>query len=230
MCDLMSISPLPAPPQLSRASSTPASHLAKRLRDDMDDLDDLVDEVLAKRSSHPTPANSLPASSLERTPPHSPNPKGPPPHAASGGAPSSAMCTTPLAGFATDGASLAAGMGVRWGVQQRQGPRSTQEDCVACKVDERGFPHGFFGVFDGHGGLAASEYASLRLHQNVVGSQHFPTDVLSALQDGFLRTDCELLRRAAAPPRRKDDNCGAAAACCIVTHDCLALAHAGDCR
>ena len=140
------------------------------------------------------------------------------------------MCTTPLAGFATDGAVLAAGMGVRWGVQQRQGPRSTQEDCVACKVDDRGFPHDFFGVFDGHGGSAASEYAADCLHQNVLSSAHFPSDVFSALQDAFLRTDCELLRRAAAPPRRKDDDCGAAAAACLVTHDAIAIAHAGDCR
>ena len=222
----MDVSPMPPPP-VQRASSTPSSHLAKRMREGTDFMDELVESVLPKRSSHP--ASRVPLGSNEVTPPRSPD-RAAPARGAGGGAPGSAMCTTPLAGFATDSASLAAGMGVRWGVQQRQGPRSTQEDCVVCKVDDRSFAHGFYGVFDGHGGALASEYAAQRLHQHVLDSAHFPTDVLSALQDGFLRTDAELLRRAAAPPRRKDDDCGAAAVACLVTHDSLAIAHAGDCR
>ena len=93
-------------------------------------------------------------------------------HLPSGGG---SMCLTPLAGFALDGASLAGCMGIRWGCMQRQGPRSTQEDCVVCKVDERGFPHGYFGVFDGHGGSKASEYAAHNLHRNILESAHFPS-------------------------------------------------------
>ena len=57
-----------------------------------------------------------------------------------------------------------------------------------------------------------------------------PAQALTALQDGFLRTDAELLRRAAAPPRRKGFDAGTAAVCMMVTDRALAMAHAGDCR
>ena len=102
--------------------------------------------------------------------------------------------------------------------------------CTHVDVDASLPGSGFFGVFDGHGGSVASEHASLHLHHNIVSSAHFPSDVLSALQDAFLRTDAELLRRAAAPPRTKEDNCGSAAAVVVVSCDGVGVAHAGDCR
>ena len=55
--------------------------------------------------------------------------------------------------------------------------RSNQEDTVMCKVDERGMPHAFFGVFDGHGGQWVSEFCAEHLHDNVVTSAHIATDV-----------------------------------------------------
>ena len=225
----MDVSPAPMPPMPRSLGGTPVSH-HKRMRDDDEYIERLVEQHVEKSGG--ATAQSLDWCGLgspARTPQHSPAVEGS--HATlSSKHPSGAMCLTPMAGFATDDASLAGGMGIRWGVQQRQGPRSSQEDCVACKVEERGFVHACFGVFDGHGGSAASEHAADHLHRHVLNSVHFPSDVLSAMQDGFLRTDAELLRRAAAPPRRKDDNCGTAAAVCIVTSDGIAVAHAGDCR
>ena len=224
--DDMSISPAPAHfGGRSSSTGTPASHLAKRLRGDADYMDLLAEENLNCSNKRPQSHDGSHHSRAEcSTPVHSPGRGSMANTTPAGG------YGTPLAGFANERASLADCIGIRWGCQQRQGPRSTQEDAVSCRVDTRGFDHGFFGVFDGHGGAVASEHAALRLHDNVLGSNHFPADCLSALQDGFLRTDAELLRKSAAPPRRKDDDCGAAAACVMVTHDAIAVAHAGDCR
>lgn len=95
-------------------------------------------------------------------------------------------------------------------------------------VSERCFPHAYVGVFDGHGGSDASEYCADYLHDNIFGSGYMPQDVLAAMQDGFLRTDADLLRRASS--RRKATDVGTAAVTMLVTADALALAHAGDCR
>ena len=100
-----------------------------------------------------------------------------------------------------------------------------------CKIDERCVPHGYFGVFDGHGGVEVSEYAADRLHDNVLASPYMAQlDAHAALQDGLLRTDAELLRRAEQPQRRKTADAGSAAVCMLATADTLTLAHAGDCR
>lgn len=50
------------------------------------------------------------------------------------------------------------------------------------------------------------------------------------MQDGFLRTDAQLLRKASAVPRRKQYSAGSAAVVMMAAQDTLALAHAGDCR
>ena len=215
----MDISPAPMPP-LGRSRSsgnTPVSH-NKRTRDDDGDYMNMIAEQALHRQKLVSPGC---------TPRQSPRRDG------SGAAGESALpCYgTPLAGSAAgEGASQALRLGLRFASHQRQGPRAAQEDCVVCRMDEREFPHGYFGVFDGHGGAIASEHCAARLHDHVLASEHCPSDVLSALQDGFLRTDAELLRRAAAPPRRKDDDCGTAAVVMPATADGLALAHAGDCR
>ena len=239
----MDVSPMPPPnPYFFHGRpSSPTSRENKRSRDDDVTADDYMDRLadqVVKRSSNPfnntsrRASSSPPYNTPHRSPEHedfaaahvSGGPSG------GGGGCSSAMCLTPLAGFACAGASLAERVGIRWGQQQRLGSRSSQEDCVLCRVDERGFAHGYFGVFDGHGGALASEYAAHTLHEHVVQSAHFPSDVLSALQDAFLRTDAELLRRTAAPPRTKEDNCGSAAAVVVVSCDGVGVAHAGDCR
>jgi serine/threonine protein phosphatase PrpC len=102
---------------------------------------------------------------------------------------------------------------------------------MKCKVaDHRGLLHGYFGVFDGHGGAECSEYCADHLHDNVMNSTFLTHDVLAAMQDGFLQTDAELLDAASAQPRRKGYDAGTAAVCMFATPDKLLLAHAGDCR
>lgn len=142
----------------------------------------------------------------------------------------SAMCLTPMAGAAASEGTSQAGqlLMLDWGSIQRQGPRSVQQDSICTRVEERHFPHAYFGVFDGHGGEEASEHCAQRLHENVLQSQLMPHDLLTSLQDGFLRTDAQLLHHASLQPRGK--MVGTAAVVMVATADHYALAHAGDCR
>lgn len=133
---------------------------------------------------------------------------------------------TPLVGQRPPGA---ADLRLRWATSQRQGPRPQQEDRVACRIDEGKLQHAYFGVFDGHGGDEASEFCADSLHTNVLASAHYP-ELVSALQDGFLRTDADFLARAALAQRKKESNAGTAAVVMVVTALELVLAHAGDCR
>ena len=229
MDDGMEVSPFASRgPSLS---ATPVSQ-SKRQRDAEDDYHfALADQVLMKPRTHTSPALNLfnviqrtPCASVtcspQRTGVHTP---------VSGGA----MCLTPMGCGGPGGDSsqmLAVRMGVRWASHQRLGPRSNQEDYSLCKCDERGFPHAYFGVFDGHGGKWVSEFCADYLHDNVVSSQHASADPLSALQDGFLRTDAQLLRLAGSAERRKQNDAGSAAVVVMATAETLHVGHAGDCR
>ena len=51
---------------------------------------------------------------------------------------------------------------------------SEEEDVTEMEV-------GCIGVFDGHGGAAASEYVKGNLFENILGSEKFPNDVFKAL-------------------------------------------------
>jgi protein phosphatase 2C family protein 2/3 len=50
-------------------------------------------------------------------------------------------------------------------------------------------PTAFFGVFDGHGGKDAADYAGKHLLENLLEDACFPTDVHKALVRSFLETD-----------------------------------------
>ena len=228
MDDGMEVSPFASRgPSLS---ATPVSQ-SKRQRDAEDDYHfALADQVLMKPRTHTSPALNLfnviqrtPCASVtcspQRTGVHTP---------VSGGA----MCLTPMGCGGPGGDSsqmLAVRMGVRWASHQRLGPRSNQEDYSLCKCDECGFPHAYFGVFDGHGGKWVSEFCADYLHDNVVSSQHASADPLSALQDGFLRTDAQLLRLAGGAGGEQND-AGSAAVVVMATAETLHVGHAGDCR
>lgn len=54
------------------------------------------------------------------------------------------------------------------------GSSTTEEDVPEFEV-------GCIGVFDGHGGAAASEYVKVNLFDNILGSEKFPGDVFKAL-------------------------------------------------
>ncbi len=220
----MDVSPYPVP-ALGRTplgatshNATPSSH--KRLREE--DIQALLAEPPLKQQE---PWSSPKRSGAHGCPEDREGGRG---SSGSGEPSTSAMCVTPIAGFTTNSATAALELGVRWAVHQRQGPRSTQEDTAVAKVDEQVFAHAYFGVFDGHGGAHASEYAAATLHSHVMRSDYMPA-LVPALQDGFLRTDAELLHHFSTR-RGKGNDQGTAAVVTLVTDDTLVTAWAGDCR
>ena len=136
---------------------------------------------------------------------------------------------TPVAGVGASDSVLADEVGVRWSIQQRQGPRSAQEDRAVAKVDDRQLAHAYFGVFDGHGGSDASEYCAAHLHEHVLASPFMP-HLASALRDAFLRADANMLHDLASRGQRKGWDAGTAAVVMTATASQLTLAHSGDCR
>ena len=80
----------------------------------------------------------------------------------------------------------------------------------------------FVGVFDGHLGPGASEYASWSVPYCFVRS-HL-ADVLPALRHAFLATDRALSELAT----KYRLNCGTTAACCVVTDRHVFAANVGD--
>jgi len=61
------------------------------------------------------------------------------------------------------------------------------------------FPKGelaFFGVFDGHGGKKAADFAATNLHTFVFQSPNFKTDIKGAIKEGFDKTEADFLKIA----------------------------------
>ncbi|KAJ4825078.1 hypothetical protein Tsubulata_040465 [Turnera subulata] len=84
----------------------------------------------------------------------------------------------------------------------------------------------FFGVFDGHGGAKAAEYAAKNLERNVmaevVSGSRYGEGVEMAVRNGYLTTDAEFV----------EQNLGGGT-CCVTAliHDGnLVVSNAGDCR
>ncbi|XP_045445374.1 protein phosphatase 1E-like [Melitaea cinxia] len=57
-------------------------------------------------------------------------------------------------------------------------------------------PTSFYAVYDGHAGSAAATYCAAHLHQYLVESPHFATDLRRATHDAYLRTDAEFVRKS----------------------------------
>lgn len=59
----------------------------------------------------------------------------------------------------------------------------------------------FFGVFDGHGGVDAANYAASHTCCNVVRQKTFNNNLENALKQGFLQTDKNFIQKAKADVR-----------------------------
>ena len=217
----MDVSPYP-PSRASGSSSSPADGaFHKRLRDE---------ELDAILGMPPHNKVRMEMSPMVSTPHQSPD------HAACAAsnlqnAPmqTTPFCATPVAASCGAGSELVRHLGLRWGSHRAQGPRSYQEDRTVVRLAEAAEePHAYFGVFDGHGGAEAADYAVEHLHPNLMRSAF--ADVGDALRDAYLRTDAGVLAAAAAIPKKKASNAGAAAVTMLAHARRLVLAHAGDCR
>lgn len=127
---------------------------------------------------------------------------------------------------------LAAGR-LKAGVHADRGGLDHMED---ASVIETTADHGFFCVYDGHGGCDAAHFCRDRLHHNIMASPAFRGgDVGAALLDGFAKTEHDLLheQRQALAHGGGEDRCGCCGSTALVMllrADAVHLAWLGDCR
>lgn len=86
----------------------------------------------------------------------------------------------------------------------------------------------FFGVYDGHGGAACSDFLRDNLHQFVIRSAAFPFAPKEALRDGFEATERAFLELASSMcPVNKSGSCGVVV---LIVGDVCYVANVGDSR
>lgn len=83
---------------------------------------------------------------------------------------------------------------------------------------------GIFGVFDGHGGVKAAEFAAEHLNKNIMDEliRRNDEDVVEALKNGYLKTDTEFLS--------EDFQGGSCCVTALIRNGNLVVSNAGDCR
>lgn len=83
----------------------------------------------------------------------------------------------------------------------------------------------FYGVFDGHGGAKAAEFAAENLDKNVLKEVTRIVDddeVETAVKQGYLNTDSEFLKG--------DSRGGSCCVTALIRKGTLVVSNAGDCR
>lgn len=87
---------------------------------------------------------------------------------------------------------------MRSGAWSDIGSRSSMEDAYLCLdnlLDSYGLkgpedgPTAFYGVFDGHGGKHAADFACHHIPRYIVEDQEFPTEINKVISSAFLQTD-----------------------------------------
>ncbi|CAB4270966.1 unnamed protein product [Prunus armeniaca] len=112
-----------------------------------------------------------------------------------------------------------------YSVYCKRGRRGPMEDRYSAVVDLRDDSRqAFFGVFDGHGGAKAAEFAAKNMDRNIkdrltCGSEE---KIMEAVKDGYLTTDVDFLK----------ENVGSGACCvtALMQKGNLVVSNAGDCR
>lgn len=112
-----------------------------------------------------------------------------------------------------------------YSVYSKRGKRGgVLEDRYAAVLGIHGDPkQAFFGVFDGHGGAGAAEFASTNLERNIMIEVSKRSDEIEeAVKEGYLATDSEFLK--------KDIRGGSCCVTALVHKGDLVVSNAGDCR
>ncbi|KAG6583354.1 putative protein phosphatase 2C 25, partial [Cucurbita argyrosperma subsp. argyrosperma] len=105
--------------------------------------------------------------------------------------------------------------------------RVSMEDRYSAVVDLRGnSKEAFFGVFDGHGGAKAAEFAANNLEKNILNEIETmadnDTDFEEAIKHGYLTTDSEFLK--------EDQRGGSCCVTALIKKGNLVVSNIGDCR
>ncbi|XP_057979659.1 probable protein phosphatase 2C 25 [Malania oleifera] len=111
-----------------------------------------------------------------------------------------------------------------YSVYCKRGRRAVMEDRYSAVVNIHGdSKQAFFGVFDGHGGEKAAEFAAKNLDRNIMEEvTRCEEKIEDAIKSGYLTTDAEFL---------KGDLVGGT--CCVtalIHKGDLVVSNAGDCR
>ncbi|CAN8317497.1 unnamed protein product [Cochlearia groenlandica] len=114
-----------------------------------------------------------------------------------------------------------------YSVYCKRGRRGPMEDRYFAAVDPEEGPRkrAFFGVFDGHGGSKAAEFAATNLGNNIeaaMAATEADYSIERAIRDGYLKTDQDFLKEGSR-----------GGACCVtalISKGELAVSNAGDCR
>ncbi|KAE8688803.1 putative protein phosphatase 2C 25 [Hibiscus syriacus] len=116
--------------------------------------------------------------------------------------------------------------GEGYAVYCKRGRREAMEDRFSASVELQGDPkQAFFGVFDGHGGAKAAEFAAQKLEKNIlaeVARNKDETTVKEAVKQGYLKTDADFFKEDAA-----------GGTCCVtalIRNGNLVASNAGDCH
>ncbi|KAF8394898.1 hypothetical protein HHK36_018836 [Tetracentron sinense] len=107
----------------------------------------------------------------------------------------------------------------------KRGRREAMEDRYSAVVDLQGDPkQALFGVFDGHGGAKAAEFAAKNLDKNIIDevTRRSENEIEEAVKYGYLTTDSEFLK--------EDARGGACCVTALIRKGDLVVSNAGDCR
>nr|GMD22301.1 probable protein phosphatase 2C 25 [Ipomoea batatas] len=122
-----------------------------------------------------------------------------------------------LVEFEGDGYSVCCKRGRRGGAM---------EDRYSALLNLHGDPkQGIFGVFDGHGGAKAAEYAAQNLSKNIldeIEKSENEEEIKEAVKHGYLKTDSEFVEQ--------DLRGGCCCVTALMRNGNLVVSNAGDCR
>ncbi|TKY74692.1 phosphatase 2C 22 [Spatholobus suberectus] len=125
---------------------------------------------------------------------------------------------------------------LRSGACADMGFRSSMEDVYVCVdnfMQDYGFknhidgPSAFYGVFDGHGGKHAADFACLNLPKFIFKYEDFPRDIERIVASAFLQTDNAFAEACSLDAALAS---GTTALATLVIGRLLVVANAGDCR
>uniref|UniRef100_A0A1J3CM65 protein-serine/threonine phosphatase n=1 Tax=Noccaea caerulescens TaxID=107243 RepID=A0A1J3CM65_NOCCA len=125
---------------------------------------------------------------------------------------------------------------MRSGAWSDIGSRSSMEDaylCVDDLMDSYGLknpgdgPSALYGVFDGHGGKHAAEFACHHIPRYIVEDREFPCEIDKVISSAFLQTDTAFSEACALDGSLSS---GTTALAAILIGRSLVVANAGDCR
>lgn len=106
-----------------------------------------------------------------------------------------------------------------------KGKRDAMEDRFKAVVEfNRQHKQAFFGVFDGHGGSIAAEFAAENLAKNILNEveKMGEIEIIEAIKQGYMNTDSQFLNQ--------NHRGGCCCVTAIIRDGNLVVSNAGDCR